>query len=231
MAENFIQFKGISQGLLVTISETTWKKASELLISKIDESPDFFKGARIALDIGELSIKSLELSKLRDLLSKREITLWAILSQSETTLQTARLLGLSVELGTKTQREKAKTDNSIFEGESAVWIEKNLRAGYKIETKCHVVVVGDVNPGAEIISGGNIMVLGRMSGSVHAGADGNSSAKVMALVLEPTNLMINQISAAPIEKKKKKQPEIARLQNNEIIIEGWENLRNHRGVL
>jgi septum site-determining protein MinC len=231
VTENSIQIKGISQGLLVTIEDITWKNASDSLLSKIDASPDFFKGARIAIDLGKLSVKSIELSKLRDLLSKREIVLWAILSESETTLRTAQLLGLFTELGTKPQREKKNTDTTVFEGESAVWIEKNLRAGYKIETKCHVVVVGDVNPGAEITSGGNVMVLGRMSGSVHAGADGDSSAKVMALVLEPTSLMINKVSAAPIEKKKKKQPEIARIQNNEIIIEGWENMRNHRGVL
>ena len=231
MSENLIQIKGNTQGLLVSAQNNSWNEVKESLLSKIDESPDFYKGARLSLDVGELSVRSIELSKIRDLLSKREITLWAVLSTSETTIQTAQILGLSTDLGQYTKQEKRKNNSDYFEGDSAVWIEKNLRAGYKIETKCHVVVFGDVNPGAEIVSAGSVIVWGRLSGSVHAGADGDLHSKVMALNLEPTSLKIGEISASPFEKKKKKQPEIAKISENAIIIEGWEYKKNRRGDL
>lgn len=216
---------------MVSVQNNSWNEVKESLLSKIDEKPDFYKGARLSLDIGDLSVRSVELSKIRDLLSKREINLWAVLSTSETTIQTAQNLGLATDLGQHQKHEKRKNSSEFFEGDSAVWVEKNLRAGYRIETKCHVVIFGDVNPGAEIVSAGSVIVWGRLSGSVHAGADGDLQSKVMALNLEPTSLKIGGISAAPIEKKKKKQPEIAKISENAIIIEGWENKKNRRGDL
>ena len=231
MSDEKLVIKGIGEGLLITLRECSWKEAKSLIIAKLDEKGAFFQGARVALDVGDISLKAADLGKLRDELSDRRITLWAVLSKSDTTIKTAQVLGLSITLGLAKNLEKQKKDNTVFEGDSAVWVEKTLRAGYKIETRCHVVVMGDVNPGAEIISAGNIIVWGRLSGSVHAGADGNKSAKVLALDLEATSLQIAQIVAAPIVKKRKKQPEVAYILENEIIIEGWDIKKNHRGDL
>jgi septum site-determining protein MinC len=227
--EEKIQIKGISEGLLVTVKDNPWNDAKELVKLKIDDNPDFFHGARIVLDVGDIPIKAAELGKMRDELSARSITLVAVLSKSPVTLQNAQVLGLSTYLGVRQDYAKKKTSSNYFEGDAAVWVERTLRAGYKVETKCHVVVMGDVNPGAEIISAGNVIVWGRLSGSVHAGADGNLESRVMALELEATNLQIAQIVAVPITKKKKKQPEIAYISKNEIIIEGWDIRKNNRG--
>lgn len=231
MSDEKLVIKGIGEGLLITLRDCSWKEAKGLIIAKIDEKGAFFQGAKVALDVGDVSLKAADLGKLRDELSDRGITLWAVLSKSDTTIKTAQVLGLSITLGLAKNLEKQKKDNTVFEGDSAVWVEKTLRAGYKIETRCHVVVMGDVNPGAEIISAGNIIVWGRLSGSVHAGADGNKRAKVLALDLEATSLQIAQIAAAPIVKKRKKQPEVAYILGNEIIIEGWDIQKNHRGDL
>jgi septum site-determining protein MinC len=229
--EDKIQIKGISEGLLVTVKDNPWNDAKNLVAAKIDENPDFFHGAKIVLDVGEIPIKAAELGKMRDDLSSRAITLTAVLSKSSATLQNAQALGISTYLGVRQDYVKNKKNNNYFEGDAAVWVERTLRAGYKIETKCHVIVMGDVNPGAEIISAGNIMVWGRLSGSVHAGADGNVEARIMALELEATNLQIASLVAVPIIKKRKKQPEIAYISKNEIIIEGWDIRKNNRGDL
>ena len=231
MTDEKIQIKGVNEGLLVTVRNLPWIEVNTQIISKIDLSPDFYKGAKIILDVGELSLKAIELGKFRDTLSERGISLSTVISNSGVTLTTAEVLGLSTKLGVHQMHEKQKKSSNFFEGDSAVWVEKTLRAGYKVETKCHVVVLGDVNPGAEIISAGNIMVWGRLSGSVHAGVDGNVNAKVMALELEPTGLQIDQIAASPINKRKKSQPEIAYILENQIIIEGWNIKKNRRGAI
>jgi septum site-determining protein MinC len=222
LSEEKIQIKGISEGLLVTVKDNPWSDARDLVTLKIDENPEFFSGAKIVLDVGDVPIKAAELGKIRNELSERGVTLTTVLSKSPATLQNAQALGLSTYLGVRQDYAKKKSSSNYFEGDAAVWVERTLRAGYKVETKCHVVVMGDVNPGAEIITAGNVVVWGRLSGSVHAGADGNLDAKVMALELEATNLQIAQIVAVPITKKKKKQPEIAYISKNEIIIEGWD---------
>ena len=221
MEEPRIQIKGIGEGLLITLHEKRWKDAQELIYSTIEERSSFFMGARVAIDVGDTSIKAADLGKFREKLSVKGLSLWAVLSTSDMTINTSQVLGLSTSLGIRQSTNKQKKDNTFFEGDPAVWVERTLRSGYKIETKCHVVVMGDVNPGSEIISGGNILVWGRLNGSVHAGADGNKIARVFALDLKPTQMRIAEIVTSPILGKQKSQPEMAYLKDNEIIIEHW----------
>ena len=102
-------------------------------------------------------------------------------------------------------------------------MRRTLRSGHNVNYFGHVVVVGDVNPGAEIIAGGNIVVWGRLRGTVHAGADGNKNSVICALDMSPTQLRIaNQINVMT-SKKRKTGPEIARLVDNRVIAEPWDN--------
>lgn len=82
--------------------------------------------------------------------------------------------------------------------EATVLIKRTLRSGQSIHYHGNVVVLGDVNPGAEIVAGGNIIVMGALRGVVHAGATGNKNAEVTAFRLLPTQLRIaDQITRAP----------------------------------
>jgi septum site-determining protein MinC len=82
--------------------------------------------------------------------------------------------------------------------------------------------MGDVNPGAEIVAGGSIVVWGRLRGVVHAGAQGEASAVVCALELTPTQLRIaGEIAVSP-KRKGKVQPEIARLEDGVLVAEPWQ---------
>jgi septum site-determining protein MinC len=84
-----------------------------------------------------------------------------------------------------------------------------------------VVVIGDINPGAEIIAKGDIIVWGRLRGVVHAGADGDESAMVCALDLSPTQLRIaGKIAVAP-NRRGKPSPEVVRLVDGQFVAEGW----------
>ena len=84
-------------------------------------------------------------------------------------------------------------------------------------------MLGDVNPGAEIVAGGDIIVWGKLRGTVHAGAMGNDSAIVCALNLAPTQLRIAQyIARSPEGRRRKPTPEVARVRNGQIVAESWE---------
>ena len=110
MAESsLIQIKGIRDGLLVSLGDAGWPVVQRALLERIEAQPDFFRGARLALDVGAQVLKSPELTALRDQLSERGITLWAVVSTSPVTENTAQLLGLATRLFKPTpQREQAR---------------------------------------------------------------------------------------------------------------------------
>lgn len=229
MAESsLIQIKGIRDGLLVSLGEAGWPVVQRALLERIEAQPDFFRGARLALDVGAQVLKSPELTALRDQLSERGITLWAVVSTSPVTENTAQLLGLATRLFKPTpQREQARPVAGSFpvakgiDDETALWVNKTLRSGTRIEFAGHVVVLGDVNPGAEIIAGGSVIIWGRLRGFVHAGAQGDRKAVVCALDLSPTQLRVaDEIAVAP-KRSGKPQPEIVRLKDGRLQAEPW----------
>ena len=105
-----------------------------------------------------------------------------------------------------------------------VLVRRTLRSGQVVQHPGHVVVIGDVNPGAEIIAGGDIVVWGKLRGIVHAGATGDDGAVVCALSLTPLQLRIgNHIARAPEGREGlPERPEMASVQDGEIVAEPWE---------
>jgi len=105
-----------------------------------------------------------------------------------------------------------------------VLVRRTLRSGQVVQHPGHVVVIGDVNPGAEIIAGGDVVVWGKLRGIVHAGATGDDGAVVCALSLAPPQLRIgNYIARAPEGREGlPERPEMASVQGGEIVAEPWE---------
>src|SRR5262249_37088751 len=95
-----IAIKGIREGLLLTIDPQggEWAELTARLAIRIDQNRAFFKGARVALDVADRPVRQHELDSLKVLLSKREVTLWAVVSSSGTTQGAARNLGLETSL-------------------------------------------------------------------------------------------------------------------------------------
>ena len=95
-----------------------------------------------------------------------------------------------------------------------------LRGGQALHNVGNIVVVGDVNPGAELVASGDILVFGALRGVAHAGAQGDQSARVYAIDLSPTQLRIATYIAADAGKRARAavQPEVASVQNERIAI-------------
>lgn len=101
---------------------------------------------------------------------------------------------------------------------SVLYHRGTLRGGQSLANVGHVIVIGDVNPGAELVAGGDILVFGALRGVAHAGAQGDRSARVYALVLEPTQLRIATTIAAGTERTGPHVPEEAFLDGDRIAI-------------
>lgn len=76
------------------------------------------------------------------------------------------------------------------EQEATLYIKRTLRSGQKAVYPGHIVLWGDLNPGAELEADGDVLVLGTVRGRIHAGCAGNSEAQIYCQSLHPTVLRI-----------------------------------------
>lgn len=221
-SNSLIQIKGLRDGLLVTLSAAPWEELQTALMEQIETRQSFFQGARVAIDVGGQIFHVNELSALRDTLSERGINLWAVVSESPTTEQTAQLLGLATRISKPRPQEVSRAAAEESEGQSAQWIGRTLRSGTRVEFPGNVVVMGDVNPGAEVVAGGSVVVWGRVRGVVHAGANGSNSAVVCALELASTQIRLaGEIVKLPA-RPKVARPEKISLLDGRLNIEPWQ---------
>ncbi len=111
-------------------------------------------------------------------------------------------------------------DTSIS-GDEAILVKRTLRSGNSLEHNGHITIIGDVNPGAEIIAGGSVVVWGRLRGMVHAGANGDGGAVICALDLSPTQLRIADKIAVLPEQSGEFHPGIASVKDGQVMTEEW----------
>ncbi len=229
MTEPLTAIKGTKDGLLITISPTEeWGVVTADLAARLDERSGFYAGGQVRVDFGTRPVRKDELMSLRALLERRGITLNAISTASATTIDAASALDLRASLNDAVAAAGALSDgeiafNSVEDGTYGVLIRRTLRGGRTVHNQGHVVVVGDVNPGAEIIAGGDVIVWGKLRGKVHAGANGDETAVICALDMMPTQIRIASfISMPPAEKRRKVRPEMALIRENRIVVAAWE---------
>jgi len=215
--------KGFKEGLLVTLGDGSWENEQKRLLFQIDEKSNFFKGAKIAIEIGDRELHAGEIARLRDLLFDRDVRLFALMSNSPVTDVNAESLGL------KTRKSVLRTDDSGIQtaaigGERAILLNRTLRSGTSIKYAGHVVVVGDMNPGAEIISSGSVFIWGKVRGKIYAGIDGSEDAVICALDINTTKLRIANIKSTDnlIIQKLRKKPVKVKVINNELVYEFWD---------
>jgi septum site-determining protein MinC len=218
---SLVQIKGIRDGLLATFVDAPWEEQRLALLAQIDERPAFFQGARLAMDVGSQVLKVNDLVDLRDFLSERNISLWAVISESATTEQTSQLLGMATRIS-KPRPEERKQVAEISD-DTALFVNKTLRSGTRVEFPGNVVVLGDVNAGAEVIADGSVIIWGRVRGMIHAGCKGDRSAVICALDLSATQLRIANEVSAVLKPPKDPRPEIASInKEGHLQAELWQ---------
>lgn len=229
-----VAIKGTRSGLLVQLGEGEWSQVLDELTAQVTrpQASSFFRGAQVAIDSGSRALDTTQVTQLSNVLAQQEMTLVVLTGSAEETRRLAEKLNLKpLPAPVREQAKNGKHDAPLaplaeaHDGTEveALMIRRTVRSGQVIRYEGHVTVYGDVNPGAEIIAGGDILVWGKLRGVVHAGALGNDNAIVGALYLAPTQLRIGgYIARAPDEKKRKTiNAEQARVREGKIIVEAW----------
>jgi septum site-determining protein MinC len=238
-----IAIKGYRHGLLIVFngaSETPWLTHLRELEAKLDATPHFFRGSSVAFDVKDASLNEEDLRHAIDVLRAREIKLWAVISQNAETCARVRSLGLADQLTSASAARRAPEqparpqevvkDSTSLPGEAGdgLFVRRRIRSGQVLRHPGHIVIMGDVNPGAQVIAGGDIIVWGRLSGAAHAGALGNAQAVVCALEMSPTCVRIAEAVYIPRSlehgQRRKRTAQMALLKDQEIIFTSWDVL-------
>jgi septum site-determining protein MinC len=220
---DLISVKGSREGLRVQLDEAAeWSEVVDALRTHLEQSGSFFAGARLLVDIGEREIGEQQLSEMLGLMDERGIRPEALLATARESRNAARAVGLLA----RVISPPASTSPAPSHESEAMLVVRTVRSGQVVRHQGHITLIGDVNAGAEVIAGGSVVVWGRLRGLVHAGAMGDSSALICALELRPTQLRIaNLIARTPEDTPAHGHiplPEVARIADEHIIVEGWD---------
>ena len=167
---------------------------------KLPKLSDFYQTSTIPIRITGRLFTETEMEKIKRLINS-EIKVEIKFDD------TSDLLGLhaikkTFEIGTEISETK--------------FVQGSLRCGRREEYSGSLVICGDVNAGAEIIAGGNIMVLGALRGLAHAGANGNKRAIISANYIDVTQIRVANL-VTEVAEKTSKCP-VCKVENDEIII-------------
>jgi septum site-determining protein MinC len=217
-----ISIKDTRQGLVVALGEGEWLDLVAQLERDLQHKGAFFDRAQATLKAGPRELASEELEQIRNLLLANRMQMSAVVTTSDKTMAAAAALEIPV----TPQAEETwplEADTQDGGSEKALFVKRTIRSGQTIQHPGHVTILGDVNPGGQVVASGDIVIWGKLRGTVHAGATGDDSALVCALVLAPTQLRIgNHIARSPEQEPRNPGvPETASVQGDGIVVEPW----------
>lgn len=146
------------------------------LRKKIPDLKKLYKGERTPIIITGKILKNKEIDEIQELIKKH--------IDVPVKFDSPRTLGLHGIVKTY-NKEIAVSETKFHRGA--------VRSGQKIEFEGSLVIIGDVNDGAEVIAGDNIVILGALRGLAHAGAKGNKNAIIAASSIDAPQLRIANI--------------------------------------
>lgn len=219
-AGKVINIKGDKDGLRVIIDPSgAWSAVVAALQEQLEQAGNFFAGARLVLEIGDRQISEHQLAEVLELMNTYGLRPEALASSTREGRNIARAAGLLP----RTIPSPHPVGSGGAEGENiAHLVCRTLHSGQVLRHPGHITLIGDVNPGAEIIAGGSIVVWGRLRGLVHAGVFGDEQALICALDLRPTQLRIASLITRAPDGAVGGGPEIARVDHAHIVVEAWD---------
>lgn len=204
MVTDKIVIKGNKEGLNVVINMNHFSDFDDMLeslIKKLSQGRKFYKGSTLKITTELKYINERESRKLKEVLFDEFLISDCIFQNQDEPI--------------------GNVFTGIYEGRTK-FLRKTIRSGQSINYPGNIIIIGDVNPGAEICVAGNIIVFGTLRGVVHAGSNGNEKAIIAAFRLEPQILQIGGVvTRSPEDEVKPKYPEVAKIKNGNIIVEPY----------
>jgi septum site-determining protein MinC len=214
-----VEIKGYGSDVNIILSdEAAFSDVEAELIKRLEGSNQFLSGVEVVLDASDRVLTSQECKALKEILSDRfNLIVSAVRTQSDETRKAVERIGWRVE---SQKKKRGKTKTLASRGNDTLLVRHTLRSGQGEWHRGNIVIIGDVNPGAEVVATGDVVIMGTLRGVAHAGAEGNASAVIIALDLRPIQLRIAEyIGRSPdLDLEMDKVPEMARVEDGSIVI-------------
>ena len=175
----------------------------ECLKKKLPELKKLYKDEKTPINVTGKVLKNKEIEEIRNIIKEK--------IDVEIEFDSPKTLGLH---GIKKTFEKeiAISETKFHRG--------SLRSGQKLESEGSIVIIGDVNSGAEVMASDNIIVLGSLRGLAHAGAKGNKQAFISASNLDTVQVRIANIVKEIDKEEENPQKQVyISIKDDKIIIE------------
>lgn len=201
--KNIVMIQLGKDEIILKIAEhETQEGILECLKKKLPELKNLYKEEKTPIFITGKVLKNKEIEEIREVI-KQEIDV-------EIKFDSPKVLGLH---GIKkTFAEEISSSETKFHRGS-------LRSGNKVEYEGSLVILGDVNAGAEVVAGDNVIVLGILRGVAHAGAKGNKKAIIAAAQIEAPQIRIANVVKEMEKKDELQRKTYAYIEKEEIVME------------
>lgn len=197
-----VKLKGIGKSLWLTIDLTASEYNIKTEVDKIFKNKNNVSGrSRIVIDYDDNGEFSTEIAE----------KLGSYLIDS---------YGVAVKIMHPHKIEKEDTEHLSSKREVKIFSGK-LRSGQSIKTEGHLVFYGDVNPGANLSAGGDIVVVGHLKGAAFAGQPSNEDAVIIALGFKPLQVQIGCCVAAGPPSSPSDKAEYAFVQDDKIVVDEY----------
>ncbi len=203
---------------LILDSNMDFEELLNCILERFKDAEGFFKNAKMAISFeGRNLTQEEEFRIVETITDNTSVNIICILDND----------ALKEEL----IRQKIERFEEEQAGKTGEFYKGTLRSGQVLDCETSIIILGDINPGAKVISKGNIVVLGALKGNAYAGANGNEQAFVAALEMDPIQIKIGDVigrsaDKAPLAVKKRgrkqqapAEPQVATVKDGNIYIE------------
>ncbi len=226
--KNIVKITGSKSGIILKLDpEAEWEQIKKEVAEKFQSTADFWGDAQKAIAFQGRELNDDQQDEIIKIIQENcRLRIVCVLDEDpdrEAAFAQAVKTGgrnSKAEAAEQTAANLMQTDNG-----TGFFFKGNLRSGQVLDVETSIIILGDVNNGAKVISKGNVIILGALKGNVFAGSAGNVDAFVIALDMKPVQIRIaDTIARSPDEDKKgrgkkEKETRIAFWEDGNIYIE------------
>ena len=220
--QGIITFKGKEKGLEIYLDErSTYPVLREELMEKLKKNQDFFRDSDTRGVIRGKKLSEAQRKELRRVFSM-DFGIRDVIYGDEADLMREAVLKIYKPPVKKPEpdeyREEVELVSGAYFDAQSIFINHTVRSGQRIECEGDIVVLGDVNPGGEVIAGGSIAVFGRLRGLAHAGCSGRKDVCVAAVNMCPKQLRLSGRVVTFPDREETGGPEVAEMRDGKVVI-------------
>ena len=207
-----VVIKGSKSGIILVLSpDASYETLKKDVAAKFQASASFWGAASKAISFKGYELSDEQKNEIIDIIQYNcQLSIVCIMEDDPLVESAFR----------KSIEDHAIKDKDI--SNTGQFYKGNLRSGQVLDVETSIIIIGDIKPGAKVISKGNVIILGSLKGNVYAGASGNPNAFVVALDMHPVQIRIaDTIARSPDNpgKSAKYETKIAFLEDGNIYIE------------